>query len=481
MPTLGLVLAGDRDRATGEAARRAASTRMTPRRKRSPSSPRRARRSTICRRWTAPLRVYHPGRSARLAPRPEERAGRVGRASSRRSLKAFDLDGPVVAAEIFLDAIPQKRGGAGHMREAYRAAGAAGGEARLRLPAARRAPRRTRCCARCAAPTRQAIAGIGLFDVFTGAGRARGAEVARGRGHPPAGREELHRRGTEGDLRADRRRRGQGRCPAPRLRRAAVRAAFADQAGWAEKLGFARSWPGCTACSASGSTGAARSAGACSTGRAGPMPAPTMCRCGCAAGFTRWSGAAQRPALAACYPPNPTARRGRLLGGASARRCTSRTALAALARQRAADQRGRPLGGADGRAARRRGPVSASRSSCSSSAPARGSTCCSTDMATISAAWPPAIRTRRFGWCPNGRATAAAATPTVDVAARAGVDLQPMDARRDGERLLAYVWPDQPARLRQLEAALAVARSALRTVVVGHADPRTTLVPMSAC
>ncbi len=46
----------------------------------------------------------------------------------------------------------------------------------------------------------------------------------------------------------------------------------------------------------------------------------------------------------------------------------------------------------------------------------------------------------------------------VTVAARAGVDLRPMDAVRDGERLLAYVWPDQPARLRQLEAALAIAR-----------------------
>jgi hypothetical protein len=32
-----------------------------------------------------------------------------------------------------------------------------------------------------------------------------------------------------------------------------------------------------------------------------------------------------------------------------------------------------------------------------------------------------------------------------------------MDALSDGERLLAYVWPDQPARLRQLEAALAIA------------------------
>lgn len=46
---------------------------------------------------------------------------------------------------------------------------------------------------------------------------------------------------------------------------------------------------------------------------------------------------------------------------------------------------------------------------------------------------------------------------TVAIEARAGVDLQPMDMRRDRDRLLAYVWPDHPDRIRQLEAALAVA------------------------
>jgi hypothetical protein len=46
---------------------------------------------------------------------------------------------------------------------------------------------------------------------------------------------------------------------------------------------------------------------------------------------------------------------------------------------------------------------------------------------------------------------------SVRVAGRRGVDLNPLDARRDGDRLLAYVWPDQARRLAQLEAALAVA------------------------
>lgn len=46
----------------------------------------------------------------------------------------------------------------------------------------------------------------------------------------------------------------------------------------------------------------------------------------------------------------------------------------------------------------------------------------------------------------------------VEVASRRGVDLNPLDPARDGERLLAYVWPDQERRLAQLEAALAIAR-----------------------
>jgi hypothetical protein len=45
----------------------------------------------------------------------------------------------------------------------------------------------------------------------------------------------------------------------------------------------------------------------------------------------------------------------------------------------------------------------------------------------------------------------------VTVARRRGVDLKPLDARRDGDRLLAYVWPDHEQRLAQLEAALATA------------------------
>jgi phenylalanyl-tRNA synthetase beta chain len=62
--------------------------------------------------------VYHPGRSARLCLGPKNVLAEFGELHPA-TLKAFDLAGPVVAAEIFLDAIPSRRGGAGHMREAY--------------------------------------------------------------------------------------------------------------------------------------------------------------------------------------------------------------------------------------------------------------------------------------------------------------------------------------------------------------------------
>jgi hypothetical protein len=45
----------------------------------------------------------------------------------------------------------------------------------------------------------------------------------------------------------------------------------------------------------------------------------------------------------------------------------------------------------------------------------------------------------------------------VIVARRRGVDLNPLDPRRDAERLVAYVWPEQKQRLERLQAALAIA------------------------
>jgi phenylalanyl-tRNA synthetase beta chain len=61
--------------------------------------------------------VYHPGQSGRLSLGLKTVLAEFGMLHPRL-LKAFDLDGPVSAAEIYLDAIPQKRA-AGHMRSAF--------------------------------------------------------------------------------------------------------------------------------------------------------------------------------------------------------------------------------------------------------------------------------------------------------------------------------------------------------------------------
>ena len=60
------------------------------------------------------------------------------------------------------------------------------------------------------------------------------------------------------------------------------------------------------------------------------------------------------------------------------------------------------------------------------------------------------------------------ATP-VEIAGRAGVDISPVDPIGERERLLAYVWPDQPQRLAQLEAALDLAAVAPPPVDRGDA------------
>jgi hypothetical protein len=46
---------------------------------------------------------------------------------------------------------------------------------------------------------------------------------------------------------------------------------------------------------------------------------------------------------------------------------------------------------------------------------------------------------------------------SVRIAGRRGTDLNPASLPAQGDRLLAYVWPDQPERLQRLGAALAIA------------------------
>ena len=113
--------------------------------------------------------VYHPGRSARLSLGPKNALAEFGELHPA-TLKAFDLDGPVVAAEIFLDAIPQKRGGGGgHMRDAYTppALQAVTRDFAFLVPAEATADALLRAVR---GADRQAITAVGLFDVFTGQG-----------------------------------------------------------------------------------------------------------------------------------------------------------------------------------------------------------------------------------------------------------------------------------------------------------------------
>ncbi len=107
--TLALCWRATRRRAAGRAARQAASMRSTPRRGRGVAgrSGRSGRQAAGDGRGGSaiPSRpVRHP------AARAEDRAGPLRRAASR-TLEAFDIDGPVVAVEMFLDAIPAKKGG----------------------------------------------------------------------------------------------------------------------------------------------------------------------------------------------------------------------------------------------------------------------------------------------------------------------------------------------------------------------------------
>ena len=57
----------------------------------------------------------------------------------------------------------------------------------------------------------------------------------------------------------------------------------------------------------------------------------------------------------------------------------------------------------------------------------------------------------------------------IQMTARRGVDLTPLDPTRDGARMLAYLWPDQPERIARMEAALPLAAKAAPLVDQGDA------------
>ncbi len=61
--------------------------------------------------------LYHPGRSGRLCLGPKNTLAEFGELHPA-TLKALDLSGPVMAAELYLDAVPMGRS-SGHMRPAF--------------------------------------------------------------------------------------------------------------------------------------------------------------------------------------------------------------------------------------------------------------------------------------------------------------------------------------------------------------------------
>jgi phenylalanyl-tRNA synthetase beta chain len=112
--------------------------------------------------------VYHPGQSGRLCLGPKNALAEFGTLHPRVA-KAFDLEGPVVAAEIFLDAVPPKRGAQGHRRAAYAPPPlqAAKRDFAFLVPADLEADRLLRAVR---GADKVAITGASLFDLFTGEG-----------------------------------------------------------------------------------------------------------------------------------------------------------------------------------------------------------------------------------------------------------------------------------------------------------------------
>jgi phenylalanyl-tRNA synthetase beta chain len=112
--------------------------------------------------------AWHPGQSGRLCLGPKNALAVFGTLHPR-IVRAFDLDGPVVAAELFLDAIPAKRGGTGHMRSHYQppALQAVIRDFAFLVPADLPADQLVRAVR---GADKAAIAGARLFDVFTGQG-----------------------------------------------------------------------------------------------------------------------------------------------------------------------------------------------------------------------------------------------------------------------------------------------------------------------
>ena len=110
---------------------------------------------------------YHPGQSATLRLGPKTVLAAYGTLHPLTA-KAFDLDGTVIAGEIFLDAIPAKRASS-PMRSAYAppALQAVKRDFAFLMPTDTQAEALVRAVK---GADKQAITGARLFDVFTGQG-----------------------------------------------------------------------------------------------------------------------------------------------------------------------------------------------------------------------------------------------------------------------------------------------------------------------
>ncbi len=117
---------------------------------------------------------FHPGQSATLRLGPKNVLARFG-ALHPRTLKAFDVDGPVMAVEIYLDALPAKKGGGTFARAAYAppALQAITRDFAFLVPADLAAADLVRAVK---GADKQAITAARVFDVFAGQGVPEGSK-----------------------------------------------------------------------------------------------------------------------------------------------------------------------------------------------------------------------------------------------------------------------------------------------------------------
>ena len=112
--------------------------------------------------------AWHPGRSGTLRLGPKTVLARFGMLHPL-TLKAFDLSGAVAGAELYLDAIPAKRGAGGFARAAYAppALQAVTRDFAFLVPAGLAADALVRAVK---GADKAAITGVRLFDMFAGPG-----------------------------------------------------------------------------------------------------------------------------------------------------------------------------------------------------------------------------------------------------------------------------------------------------------------------